>query len=589
MNPEAEPNSQVASTLPATVNVAPDAALRPAPTPRRAIRPGTALRELAQFCARERLWAAMMLVFVFVWTIELYWLQAVTLVFPNDTGPRYALWAPKIRFVLDLLFVTALTLSLRRRWLFFAAIGSSVAYLGLLTYFKYFLKPLSLLTIMTNWREGLQVGGFAWDMYPRGAAALLLAALAIKLSALVLSRKASLPRPCAWTVAAMVFAGYLALQAVVGFVDPLRYIQTTRGVGRLGHIRGYLGPWFAEWYYLRGDELLNEVLERRKISYDRLTPIEADIPLHKRLVIMQVESFDTNILDYKVGNVEVTPFLNQLRRESMYYRVRAMHWQGSADADFAALNGAAGSARANTYSIEHVPYDDTTPQLLADCGYAVYSFHGNDGNFYQRRDAYEQMGFTEIYFRRELEEEFALPADRLGVQDHDVLRLSAQLLRNTTQPTCHFVITLTTHTPYTQLPPGAHEIYPAPRSTAEHYINNMRYFDNCLRDYVTALGRGATIMLYADHPSEDFAGFDSDRDTSRGLEFIPCMIFDTDRDLSRVQETRGDPISTDGSLNLVDVVNYLRAQVERDCAATRRAAGEATVVEPPSGSTESVD
>jgi hypothetical protein len=527
------------------------------------LRPKAAVREFASFCWENRLWTAMMIVFVAVWTVELFWLQAVTLVFPNETGERYAIWAPKFRFALDLLFITTLTLGLRRRWLIVAVIASFFAYMGLLTYFKYFLKPLSLLTIMTNWREGMAVGGFAWDMFPRGAATVLLAVLAVKLAALIISSKSSLPRRCAWTMAALVFVGYAALWSVVGYLDPLRHIQTTRGVGRLGHIRGYLGPWFAEWYYLRGDDLLNEVLIRRKTIYDRLTPREADIPLHKRLVIMQVESLDTNILDYKVNGVEVTPFLNQLRRESMYYRVRAMHWQGSADADFAALNGVAGSTRANTYNIERYPYSDTTPQLLASCGYDVFSFHGNSGDFYERRAAYEKMGFTDIYFRRELEEKFSLPTERWGIQDEEVLRISAHELREATNPTCHFVITYTTHTPYTQLP--RNEIFPNPQTTAERYINSMRYFDNCLRDYVTALGRGTTLFLYSDHPTEDFENFPSDRDTSRGLEFIPCLIYDSDQNLSQLQKTRDDARSTDGSLNLVDVVNYLRNQVKRHC------------------------
>lgn len=563
MDTNSESNTQLAATQ--LASVAPtlvDAAGAP-PHRRRAFQPVAALRELAGFCARERLWAAMMLVFVAVWTIELYWLQAVTLVFPNETGPRYALWAPKIRFVLDLLFIVTLTISLRRRWLMIAVASSFFAYLGLLTYFKYFLKPLSLLTITMNWREGLQVGGFAWDMSPRGAAALLLGALVVKVTVLTLSSRASLPRRCAWTVGAIVFAGYVALLAVASYVDPLYKIQTTRGVGRLGHIRGYLGPWFAEWYYLRGDDLLNEVLHRPK--YDRLAPIESNIPIHRRLVIMQVESLDTNILDCEVGGSEVTPFLNQLRRESMYYRVRAMHWQGSADADFAALNGVAGSTRANTYIIKHYPYANTTPQLLTRCGYDVFSFHGNRGDFYQRRNAFEKMGLTDIYFRSELEVKFGLPANRWGVQDRDLLRLSAQLMRESTAPTCHFLITLTTHTPYTQLPPGEHEIFPHPSTTAEHYVNNMRYFDNCLRDYVIALGRDTTIMLYADHPTEEFAGFASDRDTSRGLEFIPCLIYDSNENLSLVQKTRDEAISTDGTLTLVDVINYLRAQVERNC------------------------
>jgi len=250
------------------------------------------VRELATFCRQHRLWTAMITLFIATWTIELYWLQAHTLVYPNDTGARFAMWAPKIRLALDLLFVASVTMALRRRWLIPAVIVSFFVYLSLLTYFNYFYRPISLLTITTSWREGLQVGGFAWDMFPREGAILLLVALAIKLTALILSRKDSLPRQCAWLAAGTFLAGYIGLYATANYLDPLRYIQSTRGVGRLGHIRGYLGPWFAEWYYLRNEQLLDEMLERRKVVYNSLTPIEADIPIHPRLVIVQAESLD---------------------------------------------------------------------------------------------------------------------------------------------------------------------------------------------------------------------------------------------------------------------------------------------------------
>ena len=48
-----------------------------------------------------------------------------------------------------------------------------------------------------------------------------------------------------------------------------------------------------------------------------------------------------------------------------------------------------------------------------------------------------------------------------------------------------------------------------------------------------------------------------------GREFIPCFIYDSDQDLSKVQRTRGKPIASDGTLNVVDVINYLRAHVVR--------------------------
>jgi hypothetical protein len=522
-------------------------------------------RELPAFCLRKKHWFACMVVFVLAWTIELFVVQAITLVYPNDTSSKFAFWAPIIRFVLDLLFISTLTVVIRRRWLLPMVTASSLIYLVLITYHQYFLRPLSLTTILSTWREGLQVGGFALDLFPKRVALFLALALAAQVTALLLSRNVTLPRNCAWFSGGVLAAMYLGLSLVANQLSPLSNIQTTQGVGRVGEIRGYLGPWFAEWYFLSRDQVLQQALERRKVRYDRLTPIEANIPIHKHLVILQAESFDFNILGYRAGGQEVTPFLNRLRNMSMFYRVRAVHSSGSADADFAVLNGVIGSAHKNTYKIHDYPYSDTTPQLLAHCGYATYSFHGNSGEFYDRRTPFEKMGFEQFYFQEELESQFGLQGDRWGIHDKEVLTRSAQILRTASAPTCHFVITLTTHTPYTLLTAGDKQIFPDARTTFENYMNNMRYLDNCLRDYITALGRGTTVMIYADHPTEEGFEFMPDRDRSGAREFIPCFIYDTDQDLSNVQKTRGKTVATDGSLNLVDMINYLRGQVQRSC------------------------
>jgi phosphopentomutase len=110
--------------------------------------------------------------------------------------------------------------------------------------------------------------------------------------------------------------------------------------------------------------------------------------------------------------------------------------------------------------------------------------------------------------------------------------------------------------------PDERAIYPQPRTVVERYMNNMHYLDRCLGDYVQSLGSGTTVMIYADHPTEEGdASFTPDR--SGGREFVPCFIYDSDQDLSKLQKTRGRAIATSGELNLVDVINYLRAQVVR--------------------------
>jgi phosphoglycerol transferase MdoB-like AlkP superfamily enzyme len=280
-------------------------------------------------------------------------------------------------------------------------------------------------------------------------------------------------------------------------------------------------------------------------------------------VIIQAESLDTNILGYKANGVEVMPFLNHLRNVSMYFHVRAIHTVGSSDADFIMLNGVLGSPHENTYTIPGYPYENTTPQILAECGFESYFYHGNTGEFYSRRGAYEKMDFNGIRFQEELEGRYDLKAGQWGVTDADVFGVSARELRASTKPTCHFIITLTTHSPYTFLSESEMEIYPHPATTAEYYINNMRYLDNCLRDYVTSLDGGTTVVIYADHPTEAFRGFACDRDLDRHMEFVPCFIYDSDRQLSKLQKTRDDPRSTDGTWNLLDVASYLRGQIRR--------------------------
>jgi phosphoglycerol transferase MdoB-like AlkP superfamily enzyme len=249
-----------------------------------------------------------------------------------------------------------------------------------------------------------------------------------------------------------------------------------------------------------------------------------------------------------------------------------MHFNGSADADFVTLTGVSGSRHINTYILPGYPYENTTPQLLARCGFATYSFHGNGGDFYSRRAAFEKMGFAEVFFREELEGKHGLKGEYWGVSDRDVLSFAAQKLRTASEPTCHFVITLTTHTPYTLMSPREREIFMNPSTTVEHYINNMRYLDNCLRDYITALGRGTTVVLYADHAMErGDQRFQPDK-AGQGIEHIPCFIYDTDEDLSKRQKTRNQPIAKNGDLNLVDVINYVRGQVEKSHASGAPAA-----------------
>ncbi|HKD38634.1 MAG TPA: LTA synthase family protein, partial [Pirellulales bacterium] len=299
--------------------------------------------------------------------------------------------------------------------------------------------------------------------------------------------------------------------------------------------------------------------QRREIASDLLTPVETTIPIREKLAIIQAESLDFNVLGLEIGGQEVTPFLNRLRERSLFYRIAAARDTGSADADFIMLAGVMPSPHINTYNIRSYPYRNTLPQFLKQFGYNTALFHGNTGNFYSRRGAFEKMGFSEVHFLEEMLAD-SVPPCPWGIEDRQVLEYSSQLLREASGPTCHFVITMSTHTPYRLLRSVESEVVPHPKTMADDYFNNMRYLDSRFRDYIGSLG-AATVVIYSDHPADAELSpeFVPDCESQRG--HVPCWIFDTEADLGALQRTRDQRMATDGGLTLLDVSSFLRGHI----------------------------
>jgi phosphoglycerol transferase MdoB-like AlkP superfamily enzyme len=452
-----------------------------------------------------------------------------------------------------------------------AAKGPAVASSGLagflLTYFYYFHRPFSILTLLNNASEGAAVSSLA--IVPVGILWAVGLPLTLKLLALALARGATLPRIWRWAICGTFIAAFASIFALGNLRDPLNKILTTRGVGRLGVSRGYAGPWIAELYYLGDDEILRRALEERRLATDRLTPVETAFEVGDKLVVIQAESLDYNVLGYKIHSQLVAPFLTGLRDKSLFYRFHALHSNGSADADFTVLNGVPPSNDVLNYNIPGYPFENTLPQYLANFGYRSFSFHGNGGSFYNRRAAFEKMKFTRIKFKENLVlAPYNFSVDDFGVRDRDVLSVSSKELHESGGKTFHFIITLTSHTPFTLIPPAERQIFPNEADMGEGYFNSIRYLDNALKAYVESLPDGTTVMIYGDHAASITYG-DYDSNSEPPTDCVPCMIYKKGEDLSTRQLTRDTPLAKGGSLTLVDLATYLRTQVKRSQSHTK--------------------
>jgi len=511
-------------------------------------------------CDRRRfLWFAL---FVAFWSVELLAVQEYTSL-PRDASDlsdmvRFA----SRRMVLDVLACVFLASVLNRFWLYFVfglgLIGSNV----LVIYADYFEAPLSWYVIRNQWHEGMAVADYGMALIQWPVVVLLLAALVVKVVLRQRLRRHLGTGPglhrVGWTAAAvyLVFAIGLA-----GFHKPISKIKC----GSPEYVYGYVIAWFAEGAFYDETAILHMALDAAQQRSDRLSPFETPLELGDRVAIVQVESLDWDVIDARVGDEWVMPFLRDLKTRSMCYMIRPFHETGTSDADFCLLTGAMPNGKIAPFKVEKYPYQDSLPQVARQRGFSCIAMHGNTGNFFFRRPAYERMGFSAIYFAEELRD-LGCKMRNGEVEDEELLRLSAKWLRKASGPTVHFIITLTSHGPFHRVPPEKRELFPDPSGQAEAYLNSMRYVDRALASYLDALPEGAVLVLYGDHESK-VRGYGQ---APHARERVPWLIYCKGQDLAKRQRTRGMPWTQSGELQMLDAVTYLHRSLKEYQVAGRK-------------------
>lgn len=398
-----------------------------------------------------------------------------------------------------------------------------------------------------------------------GVIAVTLIALAINVALLLMANRWPLPS-WRWRVSIAVIAMVVYGTVFAGICQfgkrPLSDIRNRISFEEAASNYGYLPAWAAQWWYLDSDSVLADALAMRNEVSDRITPLEGPLPLPGSLVIIQAESLDDAVLGRVVDSEPVTPRLNALLRRSMRMRIRAVHENGSCDADFLLLHAHMPSANIANYRINGFPHGGALPFTAADAGVPMTLLHGYSGEFFNRRACYAQMGFRDLLFYDELTRRYDLPqGDNQIVQDRHVFDLSARLIRKSKQPTSHFIITMTSHTPFTFLPSEAPRPFDDPNMNfmARRYLNSVRYLDDCIGEFVSRLPIGTTVVIYADHESAvEYDGYVYDEDH----EYVPLIVYRVGDDLAKQQKTVGDEIAMSGKLTMLDAANWIHRSVE---------------------------
>lgn len=250
----------------------------------------------------------------------------------------------------------------------------------------------------------------------------------------------------------------------------------------------------------------------------------------KNIVFVHMESMMTMFVDMKINGQEVTPTLNKLAKEGIYFNnfYPQVSVGTSSDTEFT-LNTSLMPALSGTVFVTY--YDRnylSLEKLLKAQDYYTFSMHGNNASMWNRQAMHKSLGYDKFYSK----EYFNVTKENtigLGISDHDFYEQAIPYLKEIEEENPKFMgtmITLTNHTPWDGGDAyGEFELTKTVERTNENgtptlvtdqylegtkignYIRSVHYADKCLGEFIDALYRenimnNTVFVFYGDHDSK---------------------------------------------------------------------------------------
>ena len=241
----------------------------------------------------------------------------------------------------------------------------------------------------------------------------------------------------------------------------------------------------------------------------------------KNVIAIHAESLQNFAIGLEFEGEEVTPNLNKLIKESLYFNnFYAQVGVGtSSDSEFtyasSLLPANNGTVFVNYFDNKYI----TMQNLLNDKGYYVFSMHGNVGDFWNRNTMHQNMGYDKFYSKSSfvIDEEYGL-----GLSDESFFRQAVSMIKeieeNVGEPYYGTLITLTNHTPWDDVDEysdfkttwtvsiGGEKITRdyLEGKTLGDYIKAMNYMDGAIGQFLDNMEKeglldNTVIVIYGDH------------------------------------------------------------------------------------------
>jgi len=273
------------------------------------------------------------------------------------------------------------------------------------------------------------------------------------------------------------------------------------------------------------DEAYKTFREYYEIEEEKITNKYTNLFEGKNVLVIHGESIQSFAMNLKFNGEELTPNLNKLVKEGIYFsNFYSQESVGnSSDSEFTSLSSllpsSSGTVFMNYFNREY----ETILKLLKEKNYYTFSMHANNGSAWNRNVTYKYLGYDNFYYYTkdyEIDEEIGL-----GLSDKSFFRQSADIISNIDKENDNWygtLVMLTNHTPFSDI--KEHSDYSVDYITDEidpetgenivipwlegtkmgNYLKSVHYADEAIGQLMTDLEtkgllEDTIIVLYGDH------------------------------------------------------------------------------------------
>lgn len=270
-------------------------------------------------------------------------------------------------------------------------------------------------------------------------------------------------------------------------------------------------------------EVIDEVKNDKDNEY-------SDIFKGKDVIVIHAESIQQFTLDTYINGEELTPNLNKLAKEGLYFsNFYTQESVGtSSDSEFT-FSTSLMPASSGTVAINYWDRDyASTQKKFKEMGYYVFSMHGNNGSYWNRLNLHSSLGYDKLY---NYNNDFIIDETiGLGLSDKSFFRQAVPKIKDIKEQYGSYygaLIMLTNHTPFTDIErvsdyevdfkyrkynaeTGMYEEISAPfleGTKLGSYFKSVHYADEALGQLIDDLDAeglldNTVIVLYGDHDAK---------------------------------------------------------------------------------------